>query len=67
MPHSYYWIGRSLEQEGYLEEARPLYLLVASYFSQHYLHNLAKYKIGEISLSLLKKQAEDFLRSQGVE
>ena len=67
VPQSYYWIGRSLEQEGYLEEARPLYLLVAGYFSQHYLNDLAKYKVGEISLSLLKKQAEDFLRSQNVE
>ena len=66
VPHSYYWVGRGLQQEGYLEEARLLYLLVVNYFSQNYLYSLAKYKIGEIGLSLLKKQAEDFLRSQGV-
>ncbi|WGK68556.1 tetratricopeptide repeat protein [Candidatus Haliotispira prima] len=66
VPQNYYWIARSLEREEYLEEARTVYLLVVSYFSRHYLNSLAKYKAGVISLRLLKKQAEDFLRSRGV-
>ncbi len=67
IPQTYYWIARGLELEGYLEEARTVYLLVVSYFSRHFLHGLSKYKAGTISLYLLKKQAEDFLRARGVD
>ena len=67
VPNSYYWIARTLERENYLEEARTVYLLVVSYYSQHHLHNLAKYKASVITLYLLKQQAENFLRSRGVD
>ncbi|MEM9424073.1 MAG: hypothetical protein AAF975_04715 [Spirochaetota bacterium] len=66
-PNSYYWIARSLEREGYLKEARMVYLLVVSYYSYHYLTGLAEYKANTISLYLLKRQAEEFLRSRGVD
>ena len=67
VPNAYYWIARSLERDNYLEGARTVYLLVVSYFSQHDLQNIARYKASVISLYLLKKQAEDFLRSRGVD
>lgn len=65
-PNCYYWIGESLESEGFLKEAQAVYLVLTTYFPDHESAQLASRQIKVTELKIVREQTQNLLFSKTI-